>query len=235
MRFDVITILPMIFAGFRRFGVCGRALADGRAALKFWNPRDYADGVRRQVDDSPFGGGCGMVLMAEPLSRAIEAAKNENRGEVVCLSPRGEPLTDVLARRLSKRREMILVCGRYRGVDERAMERHASLCVSAGDYVLSGGEVAAMALMEAALRHCPGVLGASESAEEESFADGLLDAPCYTRPAVWRGEAAPEALLSGDHEKIRQWRRTAAQELTRRHRPDLLAAQKKSNAPGDKK
>lgn len=222
MRFDIISVLPEIFRGFLEFGVCGRALASGTAQAAFWNPRDYASDARRTVDDRPFGGGSGMVLMAEPLMAAVEDAKKQNSGEVIFLAPRGEPLSDSLARDLARADGMVLVCGRYRGMDERAVAR-ADRCVSAGDYVLSGGEIAAMAVMEAVMRHCEGVLGNAESADEESFAAGsLLDAPCYTRPAVWRGEEAPAALLSGAHAEVAAWRREAAERLTRRCRPDLL-------------
>ena len=221
MRFDIVSILPEVFSGFLEFGVCGRALQNHTARAEFWNPRDYAKDKHRTVDARPFGGGSGMVLLAEPLAAAIDAAKKNNAGEVVYLAPRGELLTDTMARKMAHEDGIILLCGRYRGVDERIIETRADRCVSAGDYVLSGGEVAAMALMEAVLRHCPGVLGNADSPDEESFAGGLLDAPCWTRPAVWEGKKAPETLLSGDHSAVRAWRRTAAENLTRRCRPDL--------------
>lgn len=223
MRFDIVSVLPEVFSGFLEYGVCGRALQSGRARAEFWNPRDYAKDKRRTVDGRPFGGGSGMVLLAEPLAAAVDAAKKNNAGEVVYLAPRGELLTDSMARKMAGEGGVVLLCGRYRGVDERIIETRAARCVSAGDYILSGGEVAAMALMEAVLRHCPGVLGNAGSPEEESFADGLLDAPVYARPAVWRGKKAPETLLSGDHAAVREWRREAAENLTRRCRPGLLA------------
>ncbi len=232
MRFDIVSVLPEIFGGFLRYGVCGRALQNGAARAEFWNPRDYAEDKHRTTDDRPFGGGSGMVLTAPPLAAAIDAAKKQNGGEVIYLAPRGEMLDDSLARRFAAREGAILLCGRYRGVDERVVESRVSRCISVGDYVLSGGEVAAMALMEAVLRHCPGVLGNADSAAEESFCggDGLLDAPCYTRPAVWENRAAPAELLSGDHSAARRWRRNAAENLTRECRPDLSARAKKTSA-----
>lgn len=227
MRFDIVSILPEMFRGFGECGVVGRALQSGRAQAVFWNPRDYAGDRHRTVDARPFGGGSGMVLMAEPLAAAICAAKTQNCGEVIYLAPRGRTLDDALARKLAAKPELILLCGRYRGVDERVVESQVDECVSVGDYVLSGGEVAAMALMDAVLRHCPGVLGNVDSADEDAFADGLLDAPCYTRPAVWEERAVPAALLSGAHAAVREWRRMAAAALTERHRPDLWRRCKK--------
>ena len=163
-----------------------------------------------------------MTLAAPPLAAAIDAAKKENSGEVLYLAPRGELLNDSIAREIAGRGGAILLCGRYRGVDERVIASRVLRCISVGDYVLSGGEVAAMALMESALRHCPGVLGNADSADEESFCEGLLDAPCYTRPAMWEGKAAPAVLLSGDHSAAQKWRRDAAEKLTRECRPDLF-------------
>lgn len=224
MRFDIVSILPEVFSGFLQHGVCGRALQNGAAHAKFWNPRDFAKDKYRTVDGRPFGGGSGMVLLAEPLAAAIDAAKKNNAGEVVYLAPRGELLTDSMARNMAKKGGgIILLCGRYRGVDERIIETRADRCVSAGDYVLSGGEVAAMALMESVLRHRPGILGNADSADDDAFAAGLLDAPVYTRPAVWQNKKTPEILLSGNHAAVREWRRTAAENLTRRCRPDLSA------------
>ncbi|MGU9951205.1 MAG: tRNA (guanosine(37)-N1)-methyltransferase TrmD [Gammaproteobacteria bacterium WSBS_2016_MAG_OTU1] len=226
MRFDIISILPKIFAGFSEFGVCGRALQNGAAQAQFWNPRDYAKDRHRTVDDRPFGGGCGMVMLAEPLAGAIESAKEQNSGDVIYLSPRGEVFNDALARQLATQKELILICGRYRGVDERVINTYATRCISVGDYILSGGEVAAMALIDAVLRHCPGVLGDADSVNEESFAEGILDAPCWTRPEVWREQEAPKVLLSGNHKATLDWRRKAAEELTRHWRPDLLCEKK---------
>ena len=224
MRFDIVSVLPEIFSGFLQNGVCGRALQNGMARAKFWNLRDYATDKRRTVDDRPFGGGSGMVLTAPVLAAAIDAAKNENGGEVIYLAPRGEVLNDSLARDLAMRDGFILLCGRYRGIDERIVESRVSRCVSVGDYILSGGEIAAMILMDAILRHCPGVLGNADSADEEAFCGGLLDAPCYTRPAIWENRRAPAALLSGDHSAAQKWRRENAEKLTGVCRPDLLAA-----------
>lgn len=227
MRFDIVSILPELFGDFARYGVCGRAFVSGAATIRFWNPRDYATDPHRTTDDRPFGGGSGMVMKPEPMAAAIDAAKQQNQGEVIYLAPRGETLSDSLVRQLANHKEMILLCGRYRGVDERMIETRVSRCVSAGDYVLSGGEVAAMALMDAVLRHCPGVLGNADSADEEAFAEGILDAPTYTRPAVWEERKVPPELISGDHARARKWRQKAAKELTRKCRPDLLDAKKK--------
>ena len=222
MRFDVISILPEIFAGFTKYGVCGRAFCSHLALIEFWNPRNYAPLPRQAVDDRPFGGGSGMVLSPPPIASAIEAAQKHNRGDIIYLAPRGELLNDAMARQLAQADEIILLCGRYRGVDERVIEQYKPRCISVGDYILSGGEVAAMALIEAVLRHRKGVLGNADSADEEAFFKGILDAPCYTRPEVWKGRQVPKALLSGDHSAVNAWRRAAARHLTQTHRPDML-------------
>ena len=231
MRFDIVGVLPEIFGGFLEYGVCGRAIQRGIARAQFWNPRDYAMDKQRTVDARLFGGGSGMMLMAAPVAAAIDDAKKTNGGEVIYLAPRGELLTDNLARQLARQSEMILLCGRYRGVDERIIESRVSRCISVGDYVLSGGEVAAMTLMDAVLRHCAGVLGNADSADEEAFVGGLLDAPGYTRPAIWENRAVPPTLISGDHAATRRWRLAAAKALTRTHRADLWQQYQKN---GDK-
>ena len=219
MRFDIITILPELFTSFLQVGVSGRACQRGRATAALWNPRDYTADRHRTVDDKPFGGGSGMVLKAAPIAAALGAARADNHGEAIYLSPRGELFTDGMARQMAKQTGFILLCGRYRGIDERAV---AGLrCLSVGDYILSGGETAAMIIMDAVLRHCPGVLGNADSLAEENLAAGLLDAPTYTRPAVWEGKAAPAALLSGDHMRAQKWRQQAAEKLTQQCRPDL--------------
>ena len=232
MRFDIVSLFPQMFAAVSECGVTGRMFRDGRARAVFWNPRDFATDQHRTADDRPFGGGSGMVMKPEPLAAAIRAAKkqaqNENNGKqnpVVFLSPAGEKLDDRRARDLAKLDGMILLCGRYRGVDSRIVDGDGGLVdleISAGDYVLSGGELAAMILMDAVLRHVDGALGNPESREEESFAEGLLDAPCYTRPEIFEGRAAPEVLLSGDHAAIAKWRKNEARRRTAEKRPDLL-------------
>ena len=227
MRFDIIGLLPEVLDGFLQFGVCGRAIQNKLAQAEFWNPRDYTTDVHRTTDDRLYGGGSGMLLMAEPLSLAIDAAKSHNRGRVLYLAPRGELLTDSVARQIAGEKEVILLCGRYRGVDERVLETHVDGYLSVGDYVLSGGETAAMTVMDAVLRHCPGVLGNADSPDEEAFVDGLLDAPGYTRPRIWNNREVPKELLSGDHAAAREWRQQAAESLTRTCRPDLWARRKK--------
>lgn len=223
MRVDVITLLPQLLAPFMQYGVCGRAVTDGKAAVHCWNPRDYAAPPHRVVDDRPYGGGSGMVLMAEPVLAAARAAQAANpRGKAFYLTPSGEVFNDALAREMAAEEGLIFLCGRYRGVDERAVELFNGRALSIGDYVLSGGEPAVCAVLDAVLRHLPGVLGNPDSPEEEAFAEGVLDAPCYTRPAVFEGKAVPPVLLSGDHSAVAAWRREQAAARTRRRRPDLL-------------
>ena len=223
MRFDIITLFPALFAPFFQSGVIGRAFADGLAQAQTTNLRDYADDDHG-VDDRPFGGGSGMVLAAKPVSMAIRERRKLNpSAPVVYPTPRGNLFCDKTAREMAQLPGMIILCGRYRGVDERALAAEVDMEISIGDYVLSGGEIAAMAVMDAVLRHREGVLGNPQSADEESFAGGLLDAPCYTRPAVFEGAAAPAVLLSGDHSAIRQWRLEQARQLTAKRRPAMLA------------
>lgn len=217
MRFDIITLFPEMFAPFVKSGVVGRAFGGGLAKAHIINLRDYAEDDHG-VDDRPFGGGSGMVLAAKPVVDAIrERRRCHPDVPVVYPTPRGKLFCDADARLMAKLPGMILLCGRYRGVDERALAAEVDMEVSVGDYVLSGGEIAAMAIMDAVLRHRDGVLGNPQSADEESFADdGLLDAPCYTRPAVFEGAPAPAVLLSGDHAAIRKWRRQMAEGLTKK-------------------
>lgn len=223
MRVDIITLLPALLAPFLQFGVCGRAVADGAVQVQCWNPRDYAPPPHRAVDDRPYGGGSGMVLMAAPLLAAARAARAANpQAMPIYLAPRGERFSDSLARELARQPGLIFLCGRYRGVDERAVELFGGREISAGDYVLSGGEPAACVVLDAVLRHVPSVLGNADSAEEEAFADGLLDAPCFTRPPLFEGREVPPVLLSGDHAAVRAWREAQRQAQTRRCRPDLL-------------
>ena len=228
MRFDIVSLMPEMFSAVTEWGVTGRMFRGGGARAVFWNPRDFARDRHRTTDDRPFGGGSGMVLKPEPLAAAIRAAKAEAAGSpVIFLSPSGARLTDARARALAKETGLVLVCGRYRGTDARAAEALADAEISAGDYVLSGGELAAMAVMDATLRHRDGALGNPESREEESFSDGLLDAPCYTRPEVFEGREVPGVLLSGDHAAVAKWRREEAIRRTREKRPDLWEAWRK--------
>ena len=225
MRIDVLTIFPRLVQGFLAEGIVSRATAAGLADIRVHDLRDFTDDRHRSVDDAPFGGGPGMVMKAEPFLRAAEAAWPDGRGEgdaVVLLSPRGRRFDQETARRYAGLRRLMLLCGRYEGIDERVRETLATEEVSLGDFVLTGGEVAALAVTEATVRLLPGALGHEDSADEDSFGDGLLDWPHYTRPAVVRGLGVPEVLLSGDHAAIRRWRRKQALRATRERRADLL-------------
>jgi tRNA (guanine37-N1)-methyltransferase len=222
-RIDVVTLFPEWIDQLKSLGLTGRALSEGRVELRCWNPRDYAAGVHRSVDDRPYGGGPGMVMRPEPLARAIEEAGADGApAHVVALSPQGRRLEQSGVLELVERQRLILVCGRYEGIDERVLESVVDEEWSIGDYVLSGGEPAAAVMIDALVRQLPGVLGHEQSAAEDSFAEGLLDCPHYTRPEVWRDRAVPEVLLSGDHARIAEWRREQALERTRKRRPDLL-------------
>jgi tRNA (guanine37-N1)-methyltransferase len=233
-RIDVITLFPEWIQGLRELGLTGRAIADGSVELHCWNPRDYAEGVHRSVDDRPYGGGPGMVMRPEPLARAIESARGDDEQvRVGCLTPQGRRLDQAAVRELAARERLILVCGRYEGIDERVMETLVDEEWSIGDFVLSGGEPAAAVMIDAVVRLLPGVLGHSLSAEQDSFSDGLLDCPHYTRPETWRGQDVPTVLLSGDHARVERWRRARAIERTRRRRPDLL--EKRGLDAGDEK
>jgi tRNA (guanine37-N1)-methyltransferase len=224
MRFQVVTLFPEMFASFAEAGLFGKALASGLLELRFWNPRDFASDRHRSVDDEPYGGGSGMVMMAGPLAAAIDAATQSSpQGPPlrVLLTPQGAPFRQADAARYASRGDVVLVCGRYEGVDER-VRALVDEEVSLGDFVLFGGEVASMAVMEATARLVPGVLGNEGSLEEESHASGLLEYPHYTRPAELRGMAVPEVLRSGNHAAIARWRRKEALRRTRDRRPDLL-------------
>jgi len=229
MRFDVVTLLPELFAPFLAAGVTRRAYETKQVDVRLWNLRDFAEGNYRRVDDRPFGGGPGMVMLAEPLARCL-AAVQADRAEaapVVLFSPVGERLDHAGVARWSASAGAVLVCGRYEGVDQRFIDAHVDVQLSLGDFVLSGGEVAAMALLDAVARLQPGVLNDAGSHQEDSFnpaLDGLLDCPHYTRPEEWNGTKAPEELLSGHHARIEAWRRQRRLETTARHRPDLIAA-----------
>ena len=219
MDIAVITLFPAYFEGPLGVGVVAKALETGALAVEMIPLRDYGVGAYRQVDDAPFGGGAGMVLMAGPLAEAVEGREGSHR---VLFTPAGRPLDQGVLDRWACLDSLTLVCGRYEGVDERFAELFIDEEASLGDYVLAGGEAAAAAVIEGIARLLPGVLGNPHSAEAESFRDGLLEEPQYTRPAVFRGRAAPEVLLSGDHARIEAWRASRRLERTRSRRPDLL-------------
>jgi len=224
LRFDVVTLFPEMFAAVTGAGISRRALERGLWQLSAWNPRDWAENAYRTVDDRPFGGGPGMLMMAGPLEKAIAAAKAaRGGGKVIYFSPQGRTLTHSRVCELAATEGAILLCGRYEGVDERLIGRCVDEEISLGDFVLSGGELAAMALIDACVRQLPGALNDDASAVEESFVAGLLDCPHYTRPEVYEGVAVPEVLLSGHHEKIRRWRLKVSLARTRERRPDLMA------------
>jgi tRNA (guanine37-N1)-methyltransferase len=221
---SVLTIFPEMFPGPLGLSLAGKALATGLWSLEPVNIRDYATDRHRSVDDTPAGGGPGMVMKADVLARAIDAA-GSGRPRLL-MGPRGVPLTQTRVAALAAGPGVVVVCGRFEGVDERVIEARALEEVSVGDYVLSGGEIAAMALIDACVRLIPGVMGAQASAGEESFAEGLLEYPQYTRPQVFEGRPTPQVLLSGDHAKVAAFRRAEAERLTRERRPDLWASRR---------
>jgi tRNA (guanine37-N1)-methyltransferase len=221
-RASILTIFPDMFPGPLGASLAGKALAAGIWALDVADIRDFATDKHRSVDDTPAGGGPGMVMKADVLGRAIDATATDKRPRLL-LSPRGAPLTQQRVEQLAGEAGVVLVCGRFEGIDQRIVGGRGLEEVSIGDYVLSGGEVAAMVLIEACVRLLPGVMGAAASGTEESFTEGLLEYPQYTRPQVWEGRPIPEVLLSGDHGKIAAWRRAEAERLTRERRPDLWA------------
>ena len=231
MRFDVITLFPELFAPFLSTGVTRRAFSGGSVEVKLWNPRDYAEGNYRRVDDRPFGGGPGMVMMAQPLARclfAIRTARAEAPGSeapLVLFSPIGAPLHHTAVAQWAASQGAVLLCGRYEGIDQRFIDAHVEMQISLGDFVLSGGEIAALALLDAVARLQPGVLHEEGSHQFDSFnpaLDGLLDCPHYTRPPEWEGRSVPPELKSGHHVQIERWRRTQRLVLSALHRPDLI-------------
>lgn len=236
-RYDVITIFPDMFDAVADFGVTRRALDDKVWELHCWNPRDFATNAHKSIDDRPYGGGPGMVMMADPLAKAIDVAIERQKAagggapKVVHLTPQARPATDRVIRELSGQDGLVFLCGRYEGIDERLIESRVDLEVSIGDYVLSGGELAAMVLIDAMVRLLPGVLNDGQSAVEDSHSPargGLLDHPHYTRPDRWNGMPVPDVLQSGDHARIEAWRRARAEERTRQRRPELLEGKFKS-------
>ena len=228
MQFDVVTIFPEMFDALTDSGITRRALDEKKFGFAAWNPRDFAADRNKTVDDRPYGGGPGMVMMAAPLEAAIDAAlaRQKQAGVekplVVLLSPQGERLVDARVRELAKTAGIVLIAGRYEGVDERLIDARVDVEVSIGDYVTAGGELPAMVLMDAIVRLLPGALNDAGSADQDSFSSGLLDWPHYTRPEEWKGKKVPEALLSGNHAAIARWRCKQALARTRARRPDLL-------------
>jgi tRNA (guanine37-N1)-methyltransferase len=221
LRFDIVTIFPEAFESPLSVSLIGKAIAQGLVEIGVHDLRDWAGLPHRKVDDTPFGGGAGMVMMPGPVVDAVEAVRR-SEGRVILLSAAGRRFTQAMARDLAAASQIVLVCGRYEGVDERVIEVTGAEPVSVGDYVLAGGEVAALVVVEAVARLVPGVLGNEASTQDESFVAGLLEYPQYTRPAEFRGIGVPEALLSGDHERIKQWRQEQALRKTSELRPDLL-------------
>ncbi len=236
LHIDVVTLFPQMFAAISECGISGRAFARGQAELQLWNPRDFTTDNHRTADDRPYGGGPGMVMLAEPLAAALGAAQARQQGvgviapHRVYLSPQGRTLGHALVMELAARPGLILLAGRYEGVDQRLLDEQIDEYISIGDYVLSGGELAAMVVIDAVVRQLPGVLGDADSAQQDSFVNGLLDYPHYTRPEVYRGVSVPAVLMGGNHALIQRWRLQQSLLLTRRYRPDLLARRSMSPA-----
>ena len=239
MRFDVITLFPELFAPFLASGITRRAYTSGLVDVRLWNPRDYAEGNYRRVDDRPFGGGPGMVMMAPPLERCLAAIRSERADSVeqlaplVLFSPIGAALNHTAVEQWSASAGAVLLCGRYEGIDQRFIDAHVDVQISLGDFVLSGGEIAALALLDAVARLQPGVLNDEGSHQLDSFnpaLDGLLDCPHYTRPEEWDGRSVPAELLSGHHARIERWRRDQRLTLTAQRRPDLIAVARAAQA-----
>lgn len=223
MKLDIVSLFPEMFDVFGKVGVIGRAVQNHILDLRFWNPRDFTDDPHRTVDDRPYGGGPGMVMMAEPLALAIQAARKGNQGsKVIHVTPQGRKLDHQGVQYLAGQQGLIFVAGRYEGIDERLMETEIGEQWSIGDYVLSGGELAVMVMIDAIGRQLPGVLGDEDSAKQDSFVDGLLDCGHYTRPVEYQGQQVPEVLRSGDHEAIRVWRLKQSLGRTWLRRPELL-------------
>ncbi|MGK5067329.1 tRNA (guanine-N(1)-)-methyltransferase [compost metagenome] len=230
MQFDVVTLFPEMFAALTQSGVTRRAFEQNKCGLSLWNPRDFTTDNHRTVDDRPYGGGPGMVMMARPLEATITAAKQRQTElglappRVVFMSPQGRPLTHERVTQLKAEPGLVILCGRYEAVDQRLLDRCVDEEISVGDFVLSGGELPAMALMDAVIRLLPGVLNTEASAIEDSFVNGLLDSPHYTRPETYEGMAVPPVLMGGNHAEIGKWRRQRMLEATAKKRPDLLTS-----------
>ncbi len=227
----ILSLFPEMFPGPLGESLAGKGLKDGLWNLEVTDIRDFATGRHRNVDDSPFGGGAGMVMRPDVLGSAIDAVAtaNEDQKRILYFSPRGRVMDQAFVRELAEGPGAVMVCGRFEGIDQRVLDARTIEEVSLGDFILSGGEIAALALMDAVVRLLPGVTGNSESLGEESFEDGLLEYPLYTRPPVWEGREVPEVLLSGHHEKIREWRQRHSEEVTKERRPDLWKSRKSKN------
>lgn len=223
IRFDIITIFPKMFCALTSESIIKRAQDKKKVRIDVHDLRGFSKGNYKQVDDRPFGGGPGMVLMAEPLFKAVKKIKGRRKARVILTCAGGNPLTQSKARQLAEEKNLIIICGHYEGVDERVREELVDESISIGDYVLTGGEIPAMVIADSVTRLIPGVLGKDESSYEESFEQGLLEYPQYTRPAVFKGKSVPEVLLSGNHAKIAQWRQQQSLKRTKKNRPDLLA------------
>ena len=221
MKFHVLTIFPEYF-DILGLGIMGRAVKDGKFSVNVVNIRDYSQDKHHKTDDYPYGGGAGMVMTPDPIVRATEAAHPEHRALRIYMSPKGEPFKQSMAKELASFDELLFLCGGYEGVDERAIELAVDREISIGDYVLTGGELPALVVMNAVARYLDGVLGSAESTVEESFSAGLLEYPQYTRPQVYRGLSVPDVLVSGNHAEVAKWRAEKALEITRERRPDLL-------------
>jgi len=245
MRFDVITLFPELFAPHLTHGITRRAFESGQVGVTLWPLRDFADNNYRRVDDRPYGGGPGMVMLVEPLARALEAVRSARveaaPAPLIHFTPTGQRIDQATVRTLAASPGAVLLCGRYEGIDQRFVDRHVDIELSLGDFVLSGGELAALALLDAVARLQDGVLGDAQSHQQDSFEDGLLDCPHYSRPELWLtadgAEAVPAALLSGHHAEIARWRREQSLALTARRRPDLIAAARAAGRlrPADEK
>ncbi len=223
MKITILTIFPEMFTSVLNSSILGRAREQGLIEVSCVDIRPFSDRKHKNTDDYPFGGGAGMVMLAQPIMDAMKSVTGENfSGKRIYMGPRGQRLTTKKARELAREEELVLLCGHYEGVDQRALDACIDEEISIGDYILTGGELAAMVLTDCVARFIPGVLGSAESPEEESFSDGLLEYPQYTRPRVLEGMEVPEVLLSGDHAKIKAWRRMESLKATRRFRPDLL-------------
>jgi tRNA (guanine37-N1)-methyltransferase len=225
MRFDLITLFPEMFKAISESGITGRAIENGLATVQYYNPRDYADNKHGRVDDKPYGGGPGMVMQVKPLRAAITLARKavQDSAPVIYLSPQGKRLTQAKCQSLSRQPRLILLAGRYEGIDQRLIDHDIDEELSIGDYVLSGGELPAMVLMDALIRLIPGALGNEQSAPADSFQQGLLDHPHYTRPETIDGQSVPEVLLTGDHASIERWRQQQRELQTKAKRPELLS------------
>ena len=225
MRFTAITLFPEMFDATKQYGVVGRAIKDKKITLDCINPRDFTQDKHRSVDDRPYGGGPGMLMTIDPLTASVDFIENRSKSErkkVIYLSPQGQKLDQALVKELSQQEHLVLIAGRYEGIDQRFLDESVDMEISLGDFVLSGGEIAAMTVIDTVARQVTGVLGHSESVVEDSFEDGLLDHPHYTRPEIYKNKKVPAVLLSGNHKEIERWRLKQRLGITWQKRPDLL-------------